>query len=270
LKAGIETDAASSLSSEYQRRLARNVAILKETWFQSRVDGYFLLPPTERFDYLDQQVETVMIWSTVDVACDAVDTSLTAEQQRHEFSMLFFADVERWIAEAEASCAERMTRAVRDGLTCWLATRDLSEEPMATRQTLAERIVDDLNSGLHLDRLIQDLAPQQKARLSANSHLLLEAWLHRESETFAALPSDQRAAYVDVRIDEFSHWGFLESMAGDVEESLPEGSGLTQLLLEVETWIQRAPPEKQADLRALVHAIQQRFLWQSLQGLWRR
>ena len=107
--------------------------------------------------------------------------------------------------------------------------------------------------------------------LRANGLLLLEAWLHSEAEHYAGLPSDERAPYIDTRLDRITDWGlvgFFDRPAGGNAPTTAPGNGTVALMAMVGQWIDRADPEVQPQLRQFVGHVQQRVLWRSLQGLW--
>ncbi len=269
-KGGDLTGDAGSLSKQYQDRLQRNTQLLKRVWFQSRVDRYGSCSEAERFDFLTAQIQTVMVWSKFDIPTNNVVRQVDPIDHQHASTMRFFSDVERWIAEADENHAVRYRQAVRDGLTCWLATRDLAEEPMPTRRELARRIENELENGLQLNQVSGDLNQQRQQILQANGLLLLEAWLHNEAEQYAALPANQRTAFVDAQLDRVSQWHLVDFLNGPSGDGSPSDSqdGVAALMVVVDGWIERAEPDLQPQLGNLVRHIQQRVLWRSFQGLW--
>lgn len=261
------TGQAVELSDSYRERLIDNLECLKAVWFSDRVATYHNLAREQRIPYLEEQIDTIMIWATVDLGTS--DAQADEQAQRHAFTMQFFGDVERWIAGAEPGQAKRMSAAVQAGLTCWLATRSLEDEPMATRRDLADRISAELDRGLRLDSVLSELSLEQQELLRSNAWLLLEAWLHNESDRFADLPPDQQLAFVDAQIDRLMTWRFVELFGAESEASptqLPSQT-VVQLLANVEQWIQRADAEQQAKMRSLVEMIQQQWMLRSLQGI---
>lgn len=256
------------LSDDYLRQLTANIALLKKTWFEDRVSRYFACPPASRMAYLEQQIETIMIWSNIDLSLDAEDTRLSADEQRHAFTVEFFGDVERWIAQADSDRAPRMLQAVRDGILCWLATSDLADEPMPTRRELARRIVRDLNAGFRLDQISLPMDDTQRQRLADNTRLLLEAWLYNEAEEFADLPRERRTEYLDRQLENVSRWGIFDLLTPQPSAA---DSATTidwlRFMQTVEGWIAAADAEHQPRLRQLVSAVHQRILWRQMQGL---
>jgi hypothetical protein len=259
-----------ALSQQCRDRLLRNTELLKKVWFHSRVDRYTSCPEPDQFDFLTAQMRTVTVWSDLAIPNDDVALPADPLEHRHAATMRFFADIERWIAEADDDRGARMRRAVRDGLTCWLATRDLAGEPMSTRREIARRIESELDTGLQLDQVSGGLNVERQQLLQSNGLLLLEAWLHDKAEQYAALPSDQRTAYVDAQLDRVGQWHLLDFLDGQIEGTSRQGSpgGVTGLMLVVDGWIAHADPDQQPQLRNLVRHIQQRVLWRTLQGLW--
>jgi hypothetical protein len=269
-KGGHLTGNAESLSQQSLDRLQRNAQLLKRVWFQSRVDRYASCPEAERFDFLTSQIKTVMVWSQFDIPTNGAVRQVDPIDGQDTATMRFFSDIERWISEADEDHAVRMRQAVRDGLTCWLATSDLAEEPMPTRRELARRIESELENGLQLNQVVGDLDQQRQQTLQANGLLLLEAWLHNGAEQYAALPTDQRTAYVDTQLERVNRWHLIDFLNSQGSDGSPAGSqnGAAALMVVVDGWIERAEPDLQPQLGNLVRHIQQRVLWQSLRGLW--
>ena len=272
LRQGVSSgDDVASLSDSQRERLLRNLQLSKRIWFETRVDRYASCPPAERWDFVHVQVETVLRWAEFSVSdlTTELPTHADSAELRHAATMQFFGELERWIAEAESDRAVSMRRAVQAGLTCWLATHDLAVEPPETRGELAHRIVAQLDAGLELSQVAGDLEGDRREMLEANGLLLLEAWLNEEAVKYASLPTDQRTAYVDARLDQVEQWGLMQFFS---DSDLPSGSGerqsgLVALMTQVNTWIARAEPDRQPQLRALMAHLQQRILWRSFHAL---
>ncbi len=267
------TDAAS-LSEPRRERLLRNLELSKRIWFETCVDRYDCCPAAERWDFVDVQVETVLLWANLSVSGTAADQTADTQtgetaRPRHAATLRFFNELEGWIAEAKPERAAVMRRAVQAGLTCWLATRDLAVQPLATRGEIARRIVAQLDSGLQLNQVAGDLNDTRQETLKANGLLLMEVWLHGEAEQYASLPADERTSYVDARLDQIERWGLIEFLSTPDGQRVPgdDGAGVVALMTQVNTWIARAEPDRQPQLRALVGHLQQRILWRSFQSL---
>lgn len=273
------TSTEPELSDRYRQRLADNIRLLKHQWFTDRVADYHACPAAERMDFLQRQLEVVLIWSNIDVpvgdaaaatSADGMQTDTDTDSIRHGYTMEFFGDIERWMAEANETDRAAMLTAVRDGMICWLATRPLTDEPPATRLDLAQRIIADLNSGLRLGDLFAPLTPTQRDQLLANGRLLLEAWFHAEAKFFASLPADQRTSHLDRRIDEFSAWGIGEFFAATdagVSKKQPSAADLIAFFAMIDGWIEAAAPATQPNLRRLADRMQQRIVWRQMQSM---
>jgi hypothetical protein len=258
------------LSEIHHQRLLANVALLKRTWFEDRVEAYHRQAATARRVYLERQLETLRVWSNIDalVQDTTKETETDADARQHRMTMEFFAEIDRWVSEAQAERRERMLLAIRDGVTCWLSVQSLDDEPAATCRTLAMRIVAELDAGLELNTISTDLTPPQREQLSANGQLLLQAWLAVEAEKFARLPAEDRAHYLDQILDNVDRWGlldwFAESTGGSGED---RAASVLQIFQRLEAWIDAAPPDEQPQLRRLCGSLQQRIAWRQLRSL---
>jgi hypothetical protein len=259
------------LSLSQRQRLARNLTASKRIWFETRVDRYAAIPAAEQWEFVNAQVATVLRWADLSAPAAAAEIPAGADEceTRHDATMQFFDELERWVAEADSDRAARMRQAVQAGLTCWLATRDLAVEPLATRREIARRIVAELESGLELEQAASDLTDEHRDILRANGLLLMEAWLSDEAARYAELPADERTDYVDARLDQVEGWGLFQFLSGPAgpPASGGEQSAPVSLMTQVNVWIDRAEPARQPHLRALVADLQRRLLWRSLQAL---
>jgi hypothetical protein len=276
LKAGWQaTSGEKSLGPAFRARLHKNAAHLQELWFKSRAAKYAGLAADEQMCFLSEQIETVARWSAVELP---LDDPGSRPAEPGDSATRFFVQIEDWIETAKGDEREQMIRAVQDGVVCWLAMRDLAEQPRVVRRELAKRIVRELNAGLKLDEILLDLSAAQRKRLLANGELLLEAWLCDEARAFAALPEAERPAYIDRQIDDVMRWGVLEALGApegqpDESTSQPEAgsahraarlAGLARLSELVPNWLERAEPAERGDLAQLVSHVQARLLQRQL------
>ena len=262
LRDGLEDQNQVALSETYQQRLNRNILCLKKAWFDDRVDRYQECPPKQRSDYLSRQIETVQIWSEIDLGGD------DPEANRHAFTMQFFDDVERWIAEASPPRQAIMTQTVRDGMSCWLATRDLQQEPPATRAEVASLVIAELDAGMKWDAAAFPLTAKQQRTLTENAKLLMESWALEQSEHFATLKVADRSEYLDALFDRVFAWDcwdllYENTAPASLSEQVQQWTALT------DGWIERADPEQQPAVRKFVAAAQRRMMWRQLQQSWR-
>ena len=246
-----------SLSTSQKQRLTSNLELLKQVWFFDRVRHYADLEPELQFEFLRTQIRTIDQWTQIAAAYAPQFgwPEPTADD--------LFAQIDTWV---EASAPEQLTNietVLRDGLVCWLATQDLGEQPLATRQELMRRIVQELEAGNTLSLGTNQLSRDQQERLQKNSELLVQAWVFEQLVTFAELPSDQRGEFVEQQVSRVRSWGILQLLAGPkawqaTEPSrLMELAGIVRLRSLFEEWIASASPSQQEQLRQLRTAVQE-------------
>lgn len=271
LKTGLAAESASApLAPAYRLRLQENAEYLQQVWFEYRVEQYANCRSEEQMPFLEEQIDTIANWPAIQTP---VEESQVSTPPADDAAVQFFTKIEAWIERAEGESRAKMIAAVQDGVVCWLATRDLAEQSPVVRLELALRIVRELNAGMKLDEILIDLTPPQREKLFANGELLLEAWLHDQARTFAKLPEEQRAEYVDARIDEVYKWGVFEVLApaGSTEAGTPSpafarAAGLMRFVALVDEWIARSDPAARPDLVRLVAHVQTKLLWRQLWG----
>ncbi len=246
---------ASLVPAAWLTRLHANVAVLKRTWFFSRVAQYADCPREQRLDFLRERLAAVVRWS-----------NLTAREQAAspapDHSPGLFADIEQWLAEAQGQSHTDAVKAVSDGVVCWLACYDLSDQPTSVRVLLANRIVQQLQRGQRPDDIEVPLDDRQTRQLVHNSELLMEAWTTELARQFDALPAHEHDAFVDRLLANINDWGIAELLARP--SSTPSQAAPSRLLRTVNTWVDRAEADDKPLLRKLVKHVQYRVLVQQL------
>lgn len=266
LMAGFAGDGGVPLSPAYRRQLAENAEFLQHVWFEHRSQQYAKCGPDEQMPFLERQIDAIASWSALPISTD--DDAAGSDAAPGDPAVQFFTKLEGWIDEAAGETRTQMITAVQDGVVCWLATRDLGEQPRSVRLELALRIVRQLNAGMRLDEILIDLTPPQREKLFANGELLLEAWLHDQARVYAELPAEQRMAYLDARLEEVYKWGVLEVLAPASDSTggktaspaITQMAGLLRLVTLTGQWIERADPEERPRLERLVADVKAQ-LW---------
>jgi len=248
---GQEDLSSASLSEAQEERLHKNTGLLKRIWFRSRVRRYSEREPDEKKPYLDRQILTVFKWSEMNGA---------ASEDPHDSVTGLFDQIAGWIGEAEGDDRRQMLEAVYAGVARWLATRDLTDQSGHVRHELARRIAAELNTGLKVDGLLARQSESEQNRLRANGELLMEVWFHQCADEYLALDVKEQDGYVDRLIDNVLNWGVVDFLAdnrnGKNTTEADQTAGLLHVMRLVETWIERAEPQRQAHLRQFVQHIQ--------------
>jgi hypothetical protein len=262
----LPTNAAAELPASYKEQLRANLNTLEHAWFVSRVDRYHELAAQEQGEFLDDQINAVLAWSRLDVGLQDQAAGISVEQQRAAYAGEFFGQIDNWIAEANAEQTPLMRSAVQQAIIRWLSTRSLEEEPRGTRQELAEAIVRALDRGMKLERVLASLDSEHQTQLSANSLLLIEAWLHELAIEYEQLPVDQQAAYIDRRLDQITQWNLASLMVPSAEGQSGGGSAMSsmqaslKILSVINRWIARADEESRPRFEAFMMDLQKQWL----------
>jgi len=226
---------------------------------------YHKMPADGRNSFLDQQIEAVLGWSRVDLQLNGNQADSPGEA-RAQYAAEFFGQVETWIAAADAEQAPLLSATVRDGVIRWLSTRNLEAEPMGTRQALAERIVAEFEEGLRLDDVLSTLSKHEQNHLSANSLLLIEAWLHQLAAEYEQLPTEQRDAFIHSRLDQVARWELAKLVRSTSSESASTGSPFSgleaslRMFALINRWILRADEESRPRFEAFMMDLQRQWM----------
>lgn len=247
-------DGTAFLSDSQRARLEKNVEVLKNVWFRSRVDRYFASDPPRRMDYLAAQLAVVARWAQID--------SRLAESRGGQPADLF-QQIDAWIADTTGSERTRVIQVVEQGVLCWLATGDLRDVTMEDRRELADRIAANLDADPNPGTTIVAVGDQRRATLMTNCELVMEAWLLNRADDYEQLAEPQRDKFVDTQIEKVMRWGVLEMLA-DSEPNVASNAngqitGLIRFRVLVAEWVARAKPSDQPRLQQLVARVEQRM-----------
>ena len=137
---------------------------------------------------------------------------------------------------------------------------------MGTRQELAERIVAEFDDGLRLDAVLTTLDQHEENQLSANSLLLIEAWLHQLAAEYEQLPAEQREPFLRSRLDQVSRWELaklVHSASGESASTSSPFSGLQasmRMFALINRWILRADEESRPRFEAFMMDLQRQWM----------
>ncbi len=252
-------DQTASLSDSQRVRIVSNVELLKQVWFVQRVGDYHECLPENRMAFLARQLDTISRWTAIDSSLESASTN-GGSSGRSNNEGSFFRDIDSWVAQADPAEQERMGTALKDGVVCWLATRELSEQPMGVRLELALRIARYLDSGAKVDSAVASLTSDQQRLLMSNGELLMEAWLHDRADAFFEMPETERDAFVGDQIDSFTKWGLVEWFAKSSGESPSAWAAQIKFMAMIQSWIARAEPDKRERLQELFTQVAAQWL----------
>jgi cytochrome c553 len=138
---------------------------------------------------------------------------------------------------------------------------NLNDYSPALRRELALRCAGELDSSgvPDLAAHITDSAAAQ--RLNHNATLLVEAYVHELAAQYAALPFDQRTAFIDMQLAQIEQWRVAELLQ---KTHANKDSSSTHLAAHMQAWVDHAPDQQRAQVAAFVLAVQTRLLWKQL------
>ena len=271
-----------SWSDNAHELLLQNVIFLGKVWFEERAGQYQQLNKTERLPFLVSQIITVSRWSVLEAELSRPqlqDSESTTKLQAEgapgphpaQGSLRLFQRIETWVQESKGKQRAILEQAVRDATLCSLATDDLSDQPLAVRRDLADRIASFLNEdGNSIGSRLQ-FEPGHYQQLSSNSLLLMEAWLLNRTLEYAPLSAAEKNQYIEEKLEQMNRWNldnlFSATKAGESSAS-KQGTLklLTRILPHLETWINRAEPAQQEMFRNLIQDFKSQLFINQFRG----
>lgn len=241
---------APRLSPSQSDRLAKNTELLKRVWFFDRARRYESLSEDRQFSFLERQITVIerLLLLTARYG-EWFGWGVSPDDS-------WIDQIDTWFAHASPGEQPMVSRVLRDGLICWLATRDLADKSMLMRRTLARRIASELENGSGLSRSLPWLDQPQQKRLFSNSELLFEAWIYWQLEEFVTLNAEDRERFVTTRVDQVRRWGILPLLGHSTSDGQwGELAGAMRLSSLFEEWIQRANEPRKSQLEDLHEAV---------------
>jgi hypothetical protein len=261
-------DAFPEPSPDQLERLVTNVDLLSRVWFLARARRYQEIPDNQRMEYLQRQVDAVMVWGEFDNQVHQERRRQAGLEPSTDKPLRLLDSINDWIeAEAETEQAE-LQQSVYDAVLCWLVTSDVSEYEMRMRRAAADRIASVLDEGAaaSADRL--ELTSTHQEQLEDNAWLLFEAWFRNRAIEFAGLSSDDHVAYIEARLDNVSNWGLERVLVSDgsgAEAGAQSSQArlfqvVGELMAQLPDWVERAPGDERAAFENLAGQIKSNLM----------
>ena len=258
-------DTSIELTKSQEKQLRDNIAQLKYTWFQDRVSRYQQTDPSERWKFLEGQIDVVEDWATL--MFENAKVLYPDAPTDQDFSKLFFDEVESWLGDTPPEKHPQAYAAVSEGIVCWLGTCSLTEQPESARLELATRVTRELDLGVEIGSSFGNIPSECRSQLSENCELLVEAWMLETSKKYATVKSGkQRGEFITNLVDKFEKWNVLSliqsvNTAEKIESSDPTNvaKAVQQFDSMVKTWIDRAKKADGEALKRLVSAVKARL-----------
>jgi hypothetical protein len=241
------------VSEQVQQRLRDNVDALQRTWMADRSAHYARCGRNDRKDYLRAQLDSVKQWSQWETALDCVSSETKP-------SVDLFTRINRWIDEADPAASEEMIAAVYHGFVLWLATEDVSDQPLELRRAAVNRIERELERGLELFELPLELSGAEEETLRANGILLTEVWFGDRADEYATLDEEQRQAFVDDQLRKIAEWEIIQYLANtDTNDPSQQIVAIAHVSNLVRKWVDKVPDDEKPGLERFCRDIQARL-----------
>lgn len=272
------TSDATQLSKQMSDRLLSNIEILKRAWFVSRIDAYCKIESNEvKEAYLDKQIKLLDDFGTIAFENAKVLYPEKVHEDLTTISDELFADIDMWLTETPPEKTDVTLQAVREATVFWLTTQDLSMQVPEARQELANRVIEELESGMDLKTTTSIVSNDRAAKLKQNAILLMEGWFRTLAMQYDKLEKKKRNSFVDGKIECVKKWKLLEFLSNDqlpkdqskdssqidTPETLDMQSilaGVAKFNSMVETWAKNAGDKLGPKIKKLHGAIQRRML----------
>ncbi|MDG2382413.1 MAG: hypothetical protein P8N76_12150 [Pirellulaceae bacterium] len=255
------------IDPRYESRVTANRKVLQDLWFQDAIEQFNLLPVNQRAEFLDRQIGTIQGWR-----------AMSGNSDWHEGSHAIGTQLNVWLVSEDETA--RVVSTLAAGFLRWLATHDLSDVSLQSREQVVGMLADaletrELNSvSESLPGQLSTVLPEDTDLLTANGELLLEAWYYLQARRHWALPVDARADFVVEQVNRVKTSPLIPLlMASDSTDSVTNQNPLfaaMKMLQTVDRWIQRADATDHEMLSQFKLAVQQqllksRFPWMKLQ-----
>ena len=258
---GKNKGASGSLTQAQSDRLLQNIEILKQVWFQNRIDQYCSInSPKACETFLDKQIQLLDDFGNIAFEHAKILYPDKADENLTTISDELFADIDKWLTETPAEKKTETLQAVREATVFWLATQDLGVQLLEARKELVTRVIAELEKGMDLGATTSIVSDERAEQLRKNAVLLMEAWVHILSNQYDELPTNERVIFVDSKIDDVKRWKLMEYLAGDSEAKVSPMQGIAKFNKTFGEWVDHADEEMKPKLKKLKTAFQQRIL----------
>jgi hypothetical protein len=147
-----------------------------------------------------------------------------------------------------------------------LYDEDLAFAPDAAQQEFLRGLERDFDSAGDWQARLESLDEVQRRRFEANMTLLAERWFNSKVDRYFELPAGERDAYIDSLFKQLEQWGQTAADAGGPGDRAGDAARTRLAALgpivvtRAGEWLERAPPERQEQIREFQSAVQTRLL----------
>ena len=148
-------------------------------------------------------------------------------------------------------------QADQDALLRWLALRDLEQYPREVQVALVNRFQSDVNPR----ELVQHSGSRRESarryapRIQKNAGILKKIWFETRCREYAACEPALRYEFLDEQLNAVFDWSSMLAAANTANSpsaANADAPQASQLLKQIDQWIDQAPPSHQADMRRAV------------------
>ena len=156
----------------------------------------------------------------------------------------------------------------REQLVRWLATRELEHESYDVRAALITRLQDELDAGVNLEAIDEQIDERSEIQLRENLDVLLRQWFLELSNDYWQTDAGRRNALIDQQLERLKRWRLAEYMAADSARITEVRSNplqaLAELSLKLQQWCDSAEPEQRTQAREFAQIVQARVAWNAI------
>jgi hypothetical protein len=154
----------------------------------------------------------------------------------------------------------------REQLIRWLVLRDLADEPVELRHSLAVCLEREFTKGpMNWQAAGSRIDEARRVRLWKNLGLLAEPWFLGKVDQYLALSAQERMAYLDKVLDTLAQWKSVEQLR-PAGQNAAQPSFTAQLQQWVRQWGERADPQRRQQIDQFLLAVQTRWMMRSIEG----
>lgn len=159
----------------------------------------------------------------------------------------------------------------REGLVRWLVARDLTQESLELRQTLAVRLEEEVYAGAKMSEPADgQLSSAQAELLRRNIELLVEDWFRMKAADYQTTPPANRVAELDRQLDGLQNSGIVDQVLAaqqDQEKPADPVQAMNRLVQKMKVWVERTAPQQRDEVRQFAAAVQGRIFVRALEAL---
>jgi hypothetical protein len=150
-----------------------------------------------------------------------------------------------------------------------LYTENLVTASSATHRAFIRGLEQDFERGADWRARMEELDDEQRDRFQENLTLLAEVWFNGKVDRYFELPPGERDAYIDGLFGQVERWAStaqaVANRGGDAQARGQMALFGPLILSRAQEWLDKAPPDRQEQIREFQTAVQARFFLRALE-----